>query len=299
MPLQFQLAPETQVISGPAGIDLSVETHGDISAPLVVVMLHGGYQSRRCFKYQYPTLAFDHFVVGLDLPGHGKSTLPDGTMLSSGLYADCIQSVLTALHLEKKPIVLLGWSFGGLVCRAYLDRFGQEMHIVGLIQLASLFGGFAPYLSHMQRNPFFRPVLTAFEEAEGESETIIHQRFLTHFFERLILTTSRLDEDTCDAITGYNERAWWNFRSFGGAFLQALSSSDDSLEALKTITLPTLLLHGKEDALVPLSFSHAMSRLLPSVELIEIDRCGHSAMLERPEVVNRLIGGFLSNLITR
>ena len=296
MPLQFQLSPDERVIAGPAGIDLSVETHGDISSPLTIVLIHGGYQSRRCFKYQYPTLAFDHFVVGLDLPGHGRSTLPEGAILSSALYAECVHAVLTALHLEKKPIVLLGWSFGGLVCRAYLDHFGQEMNIVGLIQLASLFGGFAAYLSSLERDPFFQPVLTTFANAEGESDTIAHQRFVTHFFERLTLTTSRLDEDTYDAVTGYNERAWWNFRAFDGAFLQDLSSSDDTVNALKTLTLSTLLLHGKEDALVPLSFSHVMHRLLPHAELIEIDRCGHSAMLEQPEVVNREIGGFLANL---
>jgi pimeloyl-ACP methyl ester carboxylesterase len=298
MPLQFQLTPVERVIAGPAGIDLSVETHGDISSPLVIVLVHGGYQSRRCFKYQYPTLAFDHFVVGLDLPGHGRSTLPDGVILSSALYAECVQAILTALHLEKKPIVLLGWSFGGLVCRAYLDHFGQETNIVGLIQLASLFGGVAAYLSSLERDPFFQPVLTSFANAEGESETIAHQRFVTHFFERLTLTTSRLGEDTYDAMTGYNERAWWNFLPRGNVFLQE-PPLDDALSELKTLTLPTLLLHGKEDALVPLSFSHAMYRLLPHAELIEIDRCGHSAMLERPEVINRLIGGFLANLIIR
>jgi pimeloyl-ACP methyl ester carboxylesterase len=296
MPLQFQLAPAEQIIAGPAGIDLSIETHGDISSPLAIVLIHGGYQSRRCFKYQYPTLAFDHFVVGLDLPGHGRSTLPEGAILSSVLYAECVHAVLTALHLEKKSMVLLGWSFGGLVCRAYLDHFGREMKIVGLIQLASLFGGFAAYLSSLERDPFFQPVLTSFANAAGGSETIAHKRFVTHFFERLALTTSRLDEDTVDAITGYNERAWRNFLPRGNVFLQDLSSSDDTVNALKTLTLSTLLLHGKEDALVPLSFSHVMHRLLPHAELIEIDRCGHSAMLEQPEVVNREIGGFLANL---
>ena len=68
------------------------------------------------------------------------------------------------------------------------------------------------------------------------------------------------------------------------------------MQRLRVLPIPTLLLHGKQDALVPLSFSHAMSHLLPFAELIEIDRCGHSAMLERPEVVNREIGGFLANL---
>ncbi|MBA2392046.1 MAG: alpha/beta hydrolase [Ktedonobacteraceae bacterium] len=299
MPLQFQLAPVEQILSGPSGIDLSVETHGDISAPLAIVLVHGGYQSRRCFRYQYPTLALDHFVVGLDLPGHGRSSgSDDGTMLSSALYAECVHSVITGLHIEHKPIVLVGWSFGGLICRAYLDRYGPSMDIVGLIQLASLFGGFAPYVSHMLLDPFFQPVLSTFgEAAEGERDSIAHQRFLTHFFDRLMLTTSRLDEDTVDAIRGYNERAWWNFRSYGGAFLQDLSSeATDPLQALMTVTIPTLLLHGKEDALVPFSFSHAMSRLLPQVDLVEIDRCGHSSMLEQPGVVNRAMGEFLAHL---
>ncbi len=295
MSIPFQLASAEQIIPGPAGIHLSVETHGDISSPLAIVLIHGGYQSRRCFKHQYPALALEHFVVGLDLPGHGMSSLPDGAMLSSALYAECVHAVLTALHIEEKPLVLVGWSFGGAVCRSYLDRFGEEMNIVGLIQLASLLGGLAAYVSHLGRDPFFQPVLTAFGEGGIESDvTLLHKRFVTHFFERL--TVSRLDEDTYDAVSGYNERAWWNFLHRGNAFLQELSH-DDALQGLKTLTIPTLLLHGKDDALVPLSFSQEMSKLLPSAELIEIYRCGHSAMLERPAVVNRAIGDFLAHLV--
>ena len=181
MPLQWCLAPAEQIIPGPSGIDLSIETHGDISSPLAIVMIHGGYQSRRCFKYQYPTLAFDHFVIGLDLPGHGRSSLPDDAILSSALYAECVQSVLTALHIENKAIVLIGWTFGGIVCRAYLDRFQGEMNIVGLVQFASLFGGFVAYLSHLKRDPFFHPVLKAFGGMKGESDNVLHEQFIHHF----------------------------------------------------------------------------------------------------------------------
>lgn len=285
MPIPFQLASEEQIIAGPAGIHLSVETHGDISSPLAVLLLHGGYQSRRCFKRQYPALALDHFVVGLDLPGHGMSSLPEGTILSSARYAESVHAVITALHIEEKPLVLVGWSFGGAVCRSYLDHFEQEMNIVGLIQLASLFGGLATYVSHLKNDPLFQPVLAAFGEGAIESDvTLLHKRFTNHFFERL--TLSRLDEDTYDAVSGYNERAWWNFLPRGNA-----------LQGLKTLTIPTLLLHGKEDALVPLSLSQEMNELLPVSELVEIDHCGHSAMLEQPEVVNRVIGDFLANVV--
>ncbi len=283
-----------QIIAGPAGIHLSVETHGDISFPLAIVLIHGGYQSRRCFKRQYPALALDHFVVGLDLPGHGMSSLPEGAILSSARYAESVHAVITALHIEEKPLVLVGWSFGGAVCRAYLNHFGQEMNIVGLIQLASLFGGLAAYVSHLKNDPLFQPVLAAFGEGAIDSDvTLLHKRFMNHFFERL--TLSRLDEDTYDAVSGYNERAWWNFLPRGNAFVQEWSR-DDALQGLKTLTIPTLLLHGKEDALVPLALSQQMNELLPASELIEIDHCGHSAMLERPEVVNRAIGDFLANL---
>jgi len=293
--LPFQLTPVEQIIPGPAGIHLSVETHGEISSPLAVVLIHGGYQSRRCFKRQYPMLALDHFVVGLDLPGHGLSSLPEGALLSSELYAESVHAVITALHIEEKPLVLVGWSFGGAVCRTYLHHFGKEMNIVGLVQLASLFGGFAAYVSHLKNDPLFQPVLAAFGDGAQENDiSLLHKRFTNHFFERLMLVQQ--DDDTYDAISGYNERAWWNFLPRGNAFVQEWAS-DDALHELKTLTIPTLLLHGKEDALVPLALSQEMSTMLPVSELVEIDDCGHSAMLERPEVVNRAIMNFLDNLV--
>ena len=116
---------------------------------------------------------------------------------------------------------------------------------------------FTDYLSHLDHDPFFHPVLAAFGGMKGESTTIIHEQFIRHFVDRLMLTRSHLDEDTCDAISGYNDRAWWNFLPRGNAFLQDLSSSKSTMQQLTTLAIPTLLLHGKQDALVPLSLQAA------------------------------------------
>jgi len=81
----------------------------------------------------------------------------------------------------------------------------------------------------------------------------------------------------------------------GNAFLHEISP-DDAPQRLKKLTIPTLLLHGKNDAHVPLLYSREVANLIPNTQLIEIDQCEHAAMLEQPTIVNRKMVNFLADL---
>jgi 2-hydroxymuconate-semialdehyde hydrolase len=68
--------------------------------------------------------------------------------------------------------------------------------------------------------------------------------------------------------------------------LDALATPEDQIAA---IVSPTLLIHGREDKVVPLGASLRMFELLPDAELHVFGRCGHWTMIERRDDFNALV----------
>ena len=79
--------------------------------------------------------------------------------------------------------------------------------------------------------------------------------------------------------------------------LTAKSAIRHNLEdKLHLITVPTLLIWGKQDSITPEFVAVKFHEHLPNSRLEIIDECGHAAMMERPETFNNLLGDFLSKL---
>lgn len=74
---------------------------------------------------------------------------------------------------------------------------------------------------------------------------------------------------------------------------EAIIGRPDSREDLPSITCPTLVLCGREDALTPLRLHEEMSSLIPNSRLRVIEDCGHLSTLERPEEVASALRGWL------
>ncbi len=66
-----------------------------------------------------------------------------------------------------------------------------------------------------------------------------------------------------------------------------------SEEALRKISTPTLLIHGRNDKVIPVQASIRMRELLPQARLEIIEQCGHWVQIEHPDTFMRLVNGFL------
>lgn len=75
---------------------------------------------------------------------------------------------------------------------------------------------------------------------------------------------------------------------------QAIIDRPSSLEALSTITVPTLIICGEADAITPVSCSEEMAAQIPGAALHIIPDCGHLSSLEKPETVTALLREWLS-----
>jgi len=72
--------------------------------------------------------------------------------------------------------------------------------------------------------------------------------------------------------------------------------SFDIMDKLATVTVPTLIACGKEDRLTPAKYSEYMHSKLANSEMVLFDDCGHMAMLEKSDELNRCVSSFLAKL---
>ena len=79
------------------------------------------------------------------------------------------------------------------------------------------------------------------------------------------------------------------------AQIEALLARPDARDTLKSITCPTLLLCGRQDAWSPLSRHEQMHTLLPGSRLAVIEEAGHFAMMEQPEAVSRALQDWMQD----
>ena len=68
-----------------------------------------------------------------------------------------------------------------------------------------------------------------------------------------------------------------------------LLSTIDLRTQLHGLAMPTLIMHGELDAIVPIAASRAMAKALPNAELHELKACGHAPFLTRPEAFNTIL----------
>jgi pimeloyl-ACP methyl ester carboxylesterase len=136
-----------------------------------------------------------------------------------------------------------------------------------------------------------------FDETEGFDKLIVRSataanvdKIMRHiFFDQAFIPRS-----TIDAVADYflsNRRV--RLKSFMKTARRLRSANLG--EELKDIRVPTLLIWGAEDRVIPVSVAHKFHSLIPGSRLVVLDRCGHAPQIEHAATVNQLIIGFNGN----
>lgn len=275
------LAPQGQMIPGPLGTQLYVERAGDPEQP-TLLFTHGGLQSSRSFRKQVPALSRSFQVITWDLPYHGLSgpgEEPVGTApLSPLFWAEALRAVIESYDLQRRGFVHIAWSFGGMVTRNYLLRYGPQ-GVLGQVLVGSHLD-----LTGKWQHALSRPVQDLMMRLFEEDLAALLR------FQECLVARRAAPEEYYETL-GYNVLAWMRLRRFGSRLLQA-QLPGDMAALVECLPFPVLVLYGEHDVFMPPALAHQLAADIPGAHLLCYEHCGHSPFLEEPHRFNNDITTF-------
>jgi non-heme chloroperoxidase len=222
-------------------------------------------------------------VIAHDRRGHGRSSLT-ATGNEMDTYASDVDEMVTALNL--KDAVHIGHSTGGGEVARYVARHGK-----GRVAKAVLIGAVPPVMLQSDKNPGGLPmsVFDGFREQLAANRAQFYREVPMPFY-----GFNRPGAKTLDGVVDN----WWRQGMMGGLkahydCIKAFSETDFT-EDLKLIQVPTLVLHGEDDQIVPIADSALLSsKLLPNATLKTYPGYPHGMATVHAEEINKDLLAFI------
>jgi non-heme chloroperoxidase len=217
-----------------------------------VVFSHGWPLSADAFEDQMFFLASRGYrTIAHDRRGHGRSSQP-WTGNDMDTYADDLAELVTALDLTDA--IHVGHSTGGGEVARYIGRHGT-----GRVAKAVLIGAVPPVMVKSAGNPGGTPI-EAFDQIRAGVKADRSQ-----FFKDLTLPFYGYNRPGAKVSEGVRESFWLQGMQAGfpaSYFCVKAFSETDMTEDLKRIDVPTLILHGDDDQIVPIADSALIAATL-------------------------------------
>lgn len=219
-------------------------------------------------------------VVRYDLYGRGYSDRPD-VVYDHDLFTQQLYELIDTLNL-RRPVDLLGLSMGGPIILAYWMLHPSQVRKIGFIDPAG-FPMKATAVGKLLNIP------------------LLGEWILSLFGAKILLSELTKDFAKPERFPAYVEMAktQMKFRGYKRAILSTLrngllSNQINRYKILGQKDVPTLLIWGREDKLIPIKHSSKLLRAISHAEFFPIDNAGHIPHYEDPQTVNPIIIDFLS-----
>jgi non-heme chloroperoxidase len=262
-------------------IHLYYEDHGS-GQP--VVLIHGYPLSSASWEKQVPALLHAGYrVIAYDRRGFGKSSQPT-IGYNYDTFAEDLHKVISKLRL--KDFVLVGFSMGGGEVARYLGKFGSKN-----VSKAVIISGVPPYLLKTADNPEG----VDGSVFEGLQKTIAQDRyaFFTEFFKNFYNADAYLGKRVSEQAIQAN----WNTAAIASAFASLAcvpTWHEDFRKDVAAIDVPTLVIHGDADRIVPFAAAgQRTAQLIKGAELVVIKEGPHNVAWTHVEEVNAALLSFL------
>lgn len=261
-------------------VDVHYRTGGD-GPPLVLLHGIGLDASTVAWRHALPALTSDRTVYAPDLPGHGESNKPDRTY-TTDYYLETVSAFLDALDLSTPAMG--GLSMGGALALGHALDGGDVERLV----LVDSYGlGADAYWRTAASGALQTPILgNMLWQGMSSSKPVIRASLRSIGANE---PPQQLVEDVATAIDYRTVRAMrrWQRNEF-----RHTGFLTDYSDRLDEIDVPTLLVHGKHDPLLPSRWSENAAKSLHRSTLHIFENCGHCPPRERPERFNQVLSSF-------
>ena len=262
-------------------IQLYYEDHGSGDP---VVLIHGYPLSGTSWEKQLPVLMeAGHRVITYDRRGFGKSSQPT-TGYNYDTFAADVHQMVT--HLRLRNFALVGFSMGGGEVARYIGKYGSKG-----VSKAIIIGGVPPYLLRATDNPdgVDSSVFEGIQKAVASDRYAFFTEFFKNFFNTDVFLGKRISEQAVQAS--------WNLAASASptATLACVPTwHEDFRNDLARIDVPTLVIHGDADRIVPFKASgEQTAKLVKGARLVAIKDGPHAVNWTHAEEVNAELVNFL------
>lgn len=252
-----------------------------------VLLLHGsgpGVSAWANWRLLLPVLARTRRVVAPDLLGFGYTERPaypaDNAHYRMAVWVQQAVDLLDALGIEQTDLV--GNSFGGALALALAIAHPKRVRRLVLMGSVGV--------------PF--PITPGLDAVWGYTPSITHMRELLDIFafDRNLVTDELAKLRYQASIQpGFQESFAAMFPAPRQRWVDAMESSEQDIRALPH---ETLIVHGREDQVIPLSNSLTLAQWITRAQLHVFGQCGHWTQIEHAARFARLVENFLAEADT-
>ncbi len=216
-------------------------------------------------------------VIAPDFRGFGQTTpVPSETNTVERLAEDTA-ALLDYLNIEKA--VVMGLSMGGYVSFAFYRQFPERVRALILVDTK------CEADNEEARQNRYKLREAVLREGSGAANATTPKLFAPE--------TYKTKPEMVAQIAGLVERT---DPATITATISGLAERPDSTPLLPQISVPTLVIHGKYDLLMPVENARGMAQKIPNWQFSSVPHAGHMANMENPEFFNRAVETFLKEL---
>ena len=244
-----------------------------------LLMIHGsgpGVSAYANSRLAMPVLSKARRVIAPDMVGFGFTDRPAGIAYSMDVWVKQAIDLMDSMDLPQ--VDLVGNSFGGGLSLALAIRHPQRVRRLVLMGSVGV--------------PF--PITKGLDDVWGYTPSIEAMRGLLDCFAySRELVNDELAQLRYQASIrpGFQESFSAMFPAPRQRWVDAMASAEASIRQLPH---ETLVLHGREDKVIPLSNALTLAQWIPKVQLHVFGHCGHWTQIEHADRFNRLVGDFLA-----
>ncbi len=250
----------------------------DVGSRTPLLFIHGYPLARKIWQPQLDDLWDIARMIAPDLRGHGSSQAVPGPYSMDELAEDC-RAILENLGVKQR-VVLCGLSMGGYVAFAFFRKYPER--VAAMILTATRAG------ADSAEGRAGRDKMIALAQEQGVS-AIVDAMLPKLFAPATHQARPELVEDV---------KLIMNRMSLEGVYgdLAGMRDRPDSTPTLADIHVPTLILHGADDQLIPPSEAEKLRDGIKSATLKLLPQAGHLLNLEQPKLFNEAIRDFWQTL---